>query len=127
MNTLIQIGTLLVFIALTFYSIALRVERKRKIVSKSLLATMSLGLIFDISATCFMIAGSSKSPFTLHGAIGYSALFLMCVDVFLLWNSFKSKGLNSLISDKIHQYTLFAYCWWIVAFISGGIIASMAH
>lgn len=127
MNILILTGTCLVFIALLFYTLTLRNERKNRKINKPLLRTLALGLLFDISATICMIAGSNNSPFTLHGVIGYSALFLMCIEGFLIWDTYRKEGLEASISSQIHTYTLVAYCWWIVAFISGGVIAAMHH
>jgi hypothetical protein len=125
MNPLLLTGTALVFIALVCYTLSIRLERKQQLISVQLLRTFSTGLFFDISATSCMIAGSSNSPFTIHGFIGYSALLLMCIDFILLWRLLKKNGVNTSIPNSLHRYTLLAYCWWIAAFISGGIIAGI--
>ncbi len=118
-------GMTIVIIALIFYTLALIKERKEHVLSRKLLVLFNIGLLFDITATVFMIAGSTNSPFTLHGFIGYSALTAMIIEVILLWRYYKSEGLNSVISSKIHKYTFYAYCWWVVAFITGGLIAAL--
>jgi hypothetical protein len=125
MNSTLQTGMSIVFLALIFYSIFIRKEIKTRLVSSRLLLFLSLGLFFDITATAFMIFGSLNSPFTLHGFIGYSALTVMFIDTALLWRIRLLMGNNTTIPKNLHNYSIYAYAWWVVAFISGGIIAMM--
>lgn len=118
-------GSLIVTLALAFYTLALISEVRKHTLSKSLLVYFNVGLVMDISATCFMIAGSTNSPFTVHGFIGYSALTAMLIEVFLLWRLFSTNKINSTIPASIHKYTLFAFTWWVLAFITGGLISAL--
>lgn len=123
MNKLLFTGSLVVTVALVFYTIAAIREFRSHVLTSKLLLFFSLGLFFDFAATAFMIAGSQNSPFTLHGFIGYSALAAMAVEVFLLWRIYRTGCKNPHIPPRIHYYTMFAYTWWVLAFITGGLIA----
>ncbi len=122
MNLFIQLGSTIVLLALVFYSIGVYNEQKQKAISKKILLFLSFGLLFDITATLCMIKGSSNGLFTLHGFIGYSALLAMLTDTILLWRIYITNGNNNPIPKSIHKYTLFAYLWWVIAFITGGLL-----
>jgi hypothetical protein len=127
MNKLLLIGTSVVNIALIFYSISIITEQRRHIITKNVLNFLTLGVIFDITATAFMIAGSSKGPFTLHGIIGYSSLLAMFIDAVLIWKLKQKNGINSTVPNSVHLYSRIAYIWWILAYISGALIVAMRH
>ncbi len=121
-NTLIA-GTIVVNLALVFYTISFIVFSRSHRLSRKLLTIFSLGLFFDVLATTLMIIGSTNSPFTLHGFIGYSALLTMFVEGYLLWNVYFKNGFSVVESVAIKRYTVFSYIWWVCAYISGAIIA----
>jgi len=68
-----------------------------------------------------MIIGSPNSPFTIHGFIGYSSLTAMILDTFLFWR-FRIVNDSLIISRNLKIYSTIAYIWWILAFITGGVI-----
>jgi hypothetical protein len=76
----------------------------------------------DITATVLMILGSSKGGFTLHGIIGYSSLLGMFTDVVLIWRLKITNGSYSMIPEKLNIYSRYAYFWWVIAFITGGLL-----
>lgn len=117
-----MVGTSIVFFALAFYSIGIFAEQKHKRVLPRVLTFLTLGIIFDIIATAFMIAGSSKGLFTLHGIIGYSSLLGMLIDNILIWRLRLKGGVGVIVPDAIHKYSRYAYIWWIIAFITGGLL-----
>lgn len=125
MNNILITGSLVVTVALIFYTLAFINEFKGHVLTRKLFRLFGVGLILDVAATSFMIAGSPNSPFTLHGFIGYSALTSMIIEVVWLWSYLKKAGENSKIPAKLHRYTVFAYTWWVLAFITGGMIAAM--
>jgi uncharacterized repeat protein (TIGR03987 family) len=126
MNELIKIGTQLVVFALVFYSIAIFTEQRKRRVNNIVLIFISLGILFDFTATIFMIAGSKNGIITLHGVIGYSALLAMLIDCYKLWSFRLRMEPNSEVNPSLHLYSRYAYIWWIVAFITGGMLA-MIH
>jgi hypothetical protein len=121
MNIYTLIGSITITAALLAYSVAVITEQVKKKINKVVLTFLTLAVLLDITATICMILGSSNSAFTLHGAIGYSALFAMLIDLYLIWKNYLKYGEN--ISKSIHLYSLIAYIWWIVAYITGTILA----
>ena len=121
-----MIGSSVVFFALLFYSIGIFTEQKHKKVLQRVLLFLTLGIIFDVTATAFMISGSSKGLFTLHGFIGYTSLLGMLVDNILIWKLRLKRGIGSVVPDAIHKYSRYAYIWWVVAFITGGLLVAVS-
>jgi len=117
-----MIGTSVVFFALAFYSIGIFTEQKHKRVMPRVLIFLTLGIITDIIATSLMIAGSSKGLFTLHGVIGYSSLAGMLIDNLLIWRIWLRSGIGASVPETIHNYSRYAYIWWVIAFITGGLL-----
>jgi len=125
MNTYVQIGTIIVVFALISYSIAIITEQRKKHILKSVLIFLTLGVLLDITATTFMIIGSSKGPLTLHGILGYSSLAGMTIDTLLIWRHRMKNGLGSAVPNGLHLYSRFAYIWWVLAFITGGLLVAL--
>lgn len=125
MDILLRIGTSIVILALISYSIAIITEQRKKIISKRVLLFLTLGVSLDIIATTFMVLGSSKGGFTLHGFIGYSSLTAMFFDAILIWRQKAKTGINSEVPKAIHLYSRYAYIWWVLAFITGGLLVAL--
>lgn len=124
MNLYLIIGTIVVVFALISYSVGIFIEQKTHLIIKNVLIFMTLGIILDITATTFMIAGSSNSPFSLHGILGYSSLLAMLIDVLLIWKFHLQKP-GQKVSKGLHLYSKLAYIWWVLAFITGGMMAAL--
>ena len=120
------IGSAIVTLALIFYSIAFSKERKQKRVTSNILLFYTIGISLDITATIFMIIGSSKGLLTLHGFIGYSALLAMLADTFLLWKYNLRFGSDKQVSKNLHLYSRIAYIWWVIAYITGGLLVAIS-
>ena len=125
MNLFLRFGTSIVIFALASYSVAIITEQRKKIVSKTVLTFLTLGILLDITATTFMILGSSKGGFTTHGIIGYSSLLAMFIDAVLLWRLKSKSGINAGVPKKLHMYSRYAYVWWVLAFITGGLLVAL--
>ena len=124
MNSLLITGSIVVVFALLSYSIGIITEQRKKRISKTVLTFVTLGILLDIAATAFMIAGSPNSPFTLHGFLGYSALAAMLTDVILIWNFKTQNSTTTTVPKGLHLYSRYAYLWWVIAFITGGLMAA---
>ena len=125
MNPLSKIGATIVIFALASYSVAIFTEQRKRIVNQIVILFLSIGVILDITATTFMILGTTKGPFTLHGFLGYSSLLGMIIDTFLIWQLRLKFGINAPVSKSIHLYSRLAYSWWVLAFITGGLLVAM--
>ena len=122
-----MIGSFVVIIALALYSIGFGKEQKRKLITSRVLLFYTLGVFFDISATTLMILGSTKGLLTFHGFIGYSSLLGMSIDTFLLWKHKLKKGPEVIVSKSLHIYSRVAFIWWVMAFITGGLLVALRH
>lgn len=125
MNPLLQAGTSIVILALISYSIAIIGEQRSGILTKKTLGFLTLGVILDITATTFMILGSSKGGFTLHGFIGYSSLIAMSIDAVLMWRLKTKSEFGVHVPKSLHMYSRYAYIWWVLAFITGGLLVAV--
>ena len=125
MNSLLIAGSVIVTAALAAYSIAIINEQRKHAIDRTTLVFITLGIMLDITATIFMIAGSPNSPFTLHGFLGYSALAVMLTDSILIWRTYLANGLKSAVGRSLHLYSRYAYLWWVVAYITGGLLVAM--
>jgi hypothetical protein len=125
MNTYLIIGSQVVAVALLSYALGVFLEQRKRIVSIPVLTFISFGVLADITATLFMIAGSSKGPITLHGLIGYSALLAMLIDCISLWRFRIKNGGVVPVKKALHLYSRYAFVWWVAAFITGGALAIM--
>ena len=122
MNLISMIGAVLVTFALISYGIgSVFLQRFKKIV-KRVLWFLTIGLSLDISATICMILGSTNSPFTVHGFLGYSALLVMMIDLSMVWRIYLRKGLNAAVQKPLLVYAKLAYGWWVIAYITGSLL-----
>jgi len=126
MKTVSMIGSLVVTFALIFYSIGFAQEKRKKLITHRVLLFYSVGLSLDISATILMIIGSTKGVLTIHGLIGYSSLLGMLTDTFLLWKHNFKYGPGTIVENKLHIYSQIAYIWWIIAYITGGLLVAIS-
>lgn len=119
MNPLSMTGATIVILAMISYSIAIITEQRKRRIDTFILRFLTIGLFLDITATAFMILGSSRGPFTLHGVLGYSSLTAMMIDTLLIWRFYRANGNSVTVSAALHTYTRIAYLWWITAFVTG--------
>lgn len=123
MKPIILAGTIIVTLALIAYTLFIITEHKQKRASGKVLLFITLGLFLDITATACMIIGSSNTPFTLHGFLGYTSLLAMLVDGILIWRHKISHGGEVPFSRGLNIYSKIAYTTWVVlAYITGSIL-----
>lgn len=124
MNSILIAGSIIVTLALISYTIAIVSEQRKKIISKTVIVFLTVGIFLDITATILMITGSPNSPYTYHGFIGYSALAVMLIETFIIWKKFLKNGINSVVDHFAHQYSRYAYLWWVLAYITGSLLVA---
>lgn len=125
MNILSKIGATIVIGALASYSVSVITEQRLRRVTSRVLVFLTAGILLDITATVFMILGSSKGAFTLHGLLGYSSLAGMLIDTWLIWRFHLSQPAGTQVPRGIHLFTRGAYLWWLAAFVTGGLLVAM--
>jgi hypothetical protein len=122
MNALLITGMIIVVFALAAYTTAIITQTRRRRPTIVLRGFLTSGVALDATSTAFMIAGSRKIPFTIHGFLGYSAFLLMATDLVLIWRQCIRHGEEPL-PVRLHRYSLISYSWWVVAFVVGIFIA----
>jgi hypothetical protein len=122
MKFILLLGTIIVNLALVFYTVSFIKQKKQKAISGSIMRFQLIGLIFDVVATVLMISGSSNSPFSLHGILGYSSLTGMLLDTYLLFKLKANSSEPVTINKGLSIYSNIAYIWWIAAFITGALL-----
>lgn len=122
MKTILIIGSIIVTLALIFYLIGIISEQRTRLINKKVLTFLSLGLVFDITATICMIIGSSNSPFTFHGFIGYTGLLAMIIETVLAYQFYFKKPKGTLVSKNLHLYSRFALILWVLVYITGSLL-----
>lgn len=124
MSAVIIAGIILVHLALIFYVLFIINEHKKRKATIAVLVLITMAVIFDISATACMMIGTSRSYFTFHGIMGYAGLSLMIVDAVLLWRFKIKNGTGALLSKNLNIFSKIAFSWWIIAFVTGVIVAT---
>lgn len=123
MNPILIAATVIVSAALISYSIAILTEQRRHLADRTVLTFLTVGVVLDITATTLMIIGSENPPWTVHGLLGYSSLTGMLIDAILIWRIRLLRGTNAAVPRSLHLFSRFAYCWWVLAFLTGGFLA----
>ena len=120
MSPILIAGTAIVHLALISYAIGIIGEQRSHRVSGRVLGFLVVGVVFDVTATACMIAGSSRR-FTLHALLGFSSLAAMLVETALAWRHRRAHG-DALVPAWLHQYSRFAFGWWLVAYVTGAVL-----
>ncbi len=117
MKPVIMAGVLAVNLALICYAIAILSEQRKKAITSLVLIFLTVGIVLDITATLFMLMGTTNSPFTIHGILGYSALVGMAI---VTWKSWQSHG---TVTAKFHLFIRYAFVWWVITYLTGIAVA----
>jgi hypothetical protein len=125
MTPLLQAGVTIVVLALASYTVGVVSEQRARSVTRRALAFLVLGVVLDVAATVCMILGAGR-VLTLHGALGYSALAAMLVEAVLAARE-RLRSADGVAPRWLHLYTRAAYSWWVVAFVSGGLLVALAR
>jgi hypothetical protein len=125
MNPILRLGVSIVLLALASYTVGVVAEQRAGRVSRKALAFLVTGVILDVTATVCMIIASERW-LTLHGGLGYSALAAMVAETILAYRHRIRFG-DAPVAPWLHVYTRVAYAWWVVAFISGGLLVALGR
>jgi hypothetical protein len=126
MNPILMAGVVIVQLALLSYTVGVVLEQRGRRVTPVVLAFLTAGVVFDITATACMMFGTTKSLWTLHGILGYSALAAMLVDTVRIWRHRLRAG-EAEVPKGLHLFSRYAYLWWVVAYITGAALVAMSR
>lgn len=121
MKPVLIAGITLVNIALASYSTAIITQNRKRIMSRTVLTFLSIGVFFDITATICMIIGSGHF-LTLHGVIGYSSLIGMLTDTILSYRLVSKSGMGASVPAKFNRISTSVYIYWVLAYITGAVL-----
>jgi uncharacterized repeat protein (TIGR03987 family) len=124
MNIPTLMSTILITLALVFYSIGVWSERFSKYLKGWHLAAFWSGFAFDVSGTWAM-GRLSEDPFNIldiHTLTGQIALWLMLVHA--VWATFVVKNGSENLRKRFHRYSLIVWMIWLIPYI-GGMIMGM--
>ncbi len=122
MSPILTAGVSIVNLALLSYTISIIILIRKKNIGKSYLSFLTIGVLFDITATICMIIASGNKGITFHGLLGYSALLGMIIDLFLSYRFSIKSVTKQTVNPAFKTATILIYTYWIVAFITGAII-----
>lgn len=124
MSEILIAGVTIVNFALIAYSIAIYIQSRHRLMSRRVLTFLTIGVVFDISATICMIIGSGNF-ITPHGVIGYSSLAGMLTDTILSYRFAGKNGMDAMIPTKFTRWSQYAYFYWVLAYITGALIVAL--
>jgi hypothetical protein len=115
----------LVTLALIAYTVGTVGQQRSRRITGGVVGFLTVGVVLDIVATVFMILGSGRI-LSLHGLLGYSALGGMLIEVGIAWRWRRRHG-EAPITAGMARYGRVAYGWWVIAFLSGGLLVGMSR
>lgn len=121
MNPISVVGAFVITLSLLSYGIGSITLIRFKMIGNITLTFLSVGIIFDISATTLMIIGARDTPFSLHALVGYTAFLVMLITTIWAWFTYFKKGIDSSVSKWLRAYTKFAYLCWVCAYFAGSL------
>lgn len=125
MTTLTLISTILISLALFFYSLGVWSERINLYLLKWHVISFWIGFAFDVSGTLAMHKLADE-PFDIlepHTLTGQIALWLMLIHA--VWATWAIKKGSDDVLKKFHKYSLVVWIIWLIPYF-GGIYIGMS-
>lgn len=110
------IPTIVISLALVFYSIGVWSERIAGILKPWHLAFFWLGLVFDTWGTGMMLEMAGGMSFNLHGITGMVAILLMLVHAIWATIVLVKKDEDRIIS--FHKFSVIVWLIWLIPYLS---------
>lgn len=114
-------GIVLIILALFLYGAGLFYLRKRNVADKTIVYLFSAGYLADMAGTVGMMAGGNSESLTLHEALGYSALILMCALIVILWR-YRLLDENEPLPRYVRVLAHAVCGWWLAVFVTGCVL-----
>ncbi len=125
MSTQLLISTILINLALLFYSLGVWAERFAHYLKRWHVAAFWTGFTFDVSGTYAMtkLTSGSFNPTDLHSLTGQIALWLMLAHA--IWATTVVRNGNEKTRTGFHRYSLLVWFIWLVPYFGGMIMGMM--
>ncbi len=119
MSDLLILSTVLITLALAFYSLGVWAERTARYLKMWHVASFWTGLVFDVSGTYTMYQ-LAKGPFdllALHTLTGQIALWLMLAHA--IWATRVAWKGSDKARKNFHHYSLIVWLIWLIPYFGG--------
>jgi uncharacterized repeat protein (TIGR03987 family) len=123
---LVIVSSVLITLALIFYSIGVWSERFSRYLKPWHVVAFWTGFLFDVSGTLAMHALSTR-PFDIlapHTLTGQIALWLMLAHA--IWATHVARKGSDDARRGFHSYSLFVWLVWLIPYF-GGMFLAMKH
>ncbi|MCP4429196.1 MAG: TIGR03987 family protein [Chloroflexi bacterium] len=117
MPTIVLIATILITLALVFYSIGVWAERLAGRLKLWHLLFFWGGLIFDTTGTGMMLEMSGRLTADIHSATGLLAILLMVVHA--VWASVVLWRKDERAIVTFHRFSVVVWVIWLVPYLTG--------
>ena len=117
MTTELIISTILISLALVFYSIGVWSERIAGRLKGWHLVFFWCGLAFDITGTGIMFEMASGIGTDIHSVTGLIAIFLMLVHA--IWATIVLIRKNEKAITSFHRFSVFVWAIWLIPYFTG--------
>ena len=108
---------LLFVVALVLYSLVIWVHRAKKRLSSWMVWLFGAGLTADVSGTIFLCVLTATSwKLTLHTVSGFASLLIMALH--FGW-ALLARTKHGRFESYFNRFSIYAWCLWLVAFVSG--------
>lgn len=126
MASLVLISTILITLALVFYSLGVWSERIGKYLKLWHVVTFGVGFIFDVSGTYAMhlLANGPFDIFDPHTLTGQIALWLMLLHA--IWATKVILKQEESTKIKFHKFSIIVWVIWLIPYF-GGMYLGMAN
>lgn len=126
MPTIVIVSTVLITLALVFYSLGVWRERLARYLKPQHVVFFWIGFVFDVSGT-FAMHKIASGPFNIletHTLTGQVALWLMLIHA--IWATYVMKNGADLVRKKFHRYSFIVWLIWLIPYF-GGMYIGMVH
>jgi uncharacterized repeat protein (TIGR03987 family) len=119
MTPILLVSTILITLALIFYSLGVWAERIARYLKPWHVVAFWAGFIFDVSGTLSMTR-LAKGPFNLmelHTLTGQIALWLMLAHA--IWASYVARKGSEKSRIGFHRYSMVVWIFWLIPYFGG--------
>ena len=119
MTTLVIISTILITLALIFYSLGVWSERLARYLKPWHVVAFWIGFVFDVSGTYAMHL-LAKGPFDItepHTFTGQMALWLMLIHA--VWATQVVMKNNEKLRLSFHRFSIIVWLIWLIPYFGG--------
>jgi len=119
MSDTLIISTILITLALIFYSLGVWAERIIRYLRPWHVAAFWTGFIFDVSGTWAMhkLSNGSFNLLAAHTLTGQIALWLMLIHA--IWASVVVRKGSEEARTGFHRYSIFVWLIWLIPYLGG--------